>query len=51
MQKGMIKVSVLYPNGDGKKFDMDYYSTKHVALLGALLGDAINGATIEMGLA
>ena len=50
MQKGMIKVSVLYPNGDGKKFDMDYYSIKHVALLGGLLGDAIKGATIESGL-
>ena len=50
MQKGMIKVSVLYPNGEGKKFDMNYYSTKHVALLGGLLGDAIKGATVESGL-
>jgi len=29
---------------------MDYYSTKHVALLGGLLGDAIKSATIESGL-
>lgn len=50
MQKGMIKVSVMYPSGNGKKFDMDYYSTKHVELLGKLLGDAIKGATIESGL-
>ena len=26
IKKGMIKVTILYPNGDGKTFDMDYYS-------------------------
>ena len=46
----MIKVSVLYPNGDGKKFDMDYYCNQHVALIGTLLGDSVKGATIEKGL-
>lgn len=50
MKKGMTKVSVMYPSGEGKTFDMDYYTTKHVALLGELLGDAIKGATIEAGL-
>ena len=29
----MIKVTVLYPNGEGKKFDMDYYSGKHMPLV------------------
>jgi uncharacterized protein (TIGR02118 family) len=51
MKKGMTKVSVLYPNGEGKKFDMDYYSTNHVALVSGLLGDALKGATIELGTA
>ena len=51
MKKGMIKVSVLYPNGEGKTFDIDYYSNQHVAMLGKLLGDAVKGATIEKGLA
>ena len=50
MEKGMIKVSVMYPNGDGKKFNMDYYCNQHVALLVELLGDSIKGATIEKGL-
>lgn len=50
MNKGAIKVSVLYPSGEGKHFDMEYYSKKHVALLGTLLGDAIIGATVENGL-
>lgn len=50
MKKGMIKVSVLYPNSEGKKFDMDYYCNKHVPFVSGLLGDAVKGATIESGL-
>jgi len=50
MNKGMIKVSVLYPNGEGKSFDMDYYCNTHVPMVGALLGDAVKGATVEKGL-
>jgi uncharacterized protein (TIGR02118 family) len=33
IKKGMIKVTVLYPNGEGKKFDMDYYTQKHMPLM------------------
>ncbi len=29
----MIKVSVLYANEEGKKFDMDYYSGKHMPMV------------------
>jgi uncharacterized protein (TIGR02118 family) len=29
----MIKVSVVYPNEPGKKFDMDYYATKHLPMV------------------
>ena len=50
MKKGMIKVSVLYPNGEDKTFDMDYYCNKHVPMVGGLLGDAVKGATVEKGL-
>ncbi|MFT4762075.1 MAG: hypothetical protein ACI9XO_004565 [Paraglaciecola sp.] len=50
MKKGMIKVSVLYPNGEGKSFDMDYYCNKHIPLVGGLLGDAAKGVTVEKGL-
>ncbi len=51
MKKGTIKVSVLYPSGEGKTFDMDYYLNKHAAMVNELLGDAILGATVEEGLA
>lgn len=46
----MIKVSVLYPNGEGKTFDMDYYCNKHVPLVDKLLGDSVKAATVERGL-
>ncbi len=50
MEKGMIKVSVLYLNGEGITFDMDYYMNKHIPMVGGLLGDSIKAATVEKGL-
>ena len=50
MKKGMTKVSVLYPTGEGKTFDMDYYCNNHVPMVAGLLGDAVKGATVEKGL-
>ena len=50
MEKGSIKVSVLYPNENGKTFDMDYYCNKHVPMVAGLLGDAVIGASVEKGL-
>ena len=47
----MIKVSVLYPNGADKTFNMDYYCNTHVPMIASLLGDAVKGATVEKGLA
>lgn len=51
MEKGMIKVSVMYPDGEGKHFDMDYYCNNHAPMVGGLLGDAIKAVTIEKGIA
>lgn len=51
MKKGMIKVSVLYPNAAGKTFNMDYYCNTHVPMVARLLGDAVIAATVEKGLA
>jgi uncharacterized protein (TIGR02118 family) len=49
-KKGMIKVSVIYPNAEGKTFDMHYYLVKHLPFVGGLLGDALKGATVEKGI-
>src|SRR4051794_7808175 len=51
IKKGMIKVTILYPNGEGKKFDMDYYTKKHFPLLRSLFGDALKGTAIDKGIA
>jgi len=36
----MIKVSLLYAAGEGKKFDMDYYANKHIPLVHERLDSA-----------
>jgi uncharacterized protein (TIGR02118 family) len=50
MKKGMIKISVLYPNGDGKTFDTDYYCNKHMPMVKNLLGEAVKALSIDRGI-
>ncbi len=51
IQTGMVKVAILYPNGEGKTFDMDYYSTKHMPMVAGLFGDAMKAMAIDKGMA
>jgi uncharacterized protein (TIGR02118 family) len=46
----MITVTVLYPNKEGAKFDMDYYLGKHIPMVKKLLGPALKGVIVEQGL-
>jgi uncharacterized protein (TIGR02118 family) len=46
----MIKVSVFYPNEEGKKFDMEYYCNKHIPMVQQKLGAALKGGAVEKGL-
>lgn len=48
-KRGMIKVTILYPNAEGKNFDMDYYSSKHMPLVERLLGDSLKLYEIDKG--
>ncbi len=50
IKKGMIKVTILYPNEDGKTFDMEYYSNKHMPMVASLLGDSLKLFTIDKGI-
>lgn len=50
-KKGMVKVTILYPNGEGKTFDMDYYSNKHMPMVANLLGDSLKLSKIDKGIA
>ena|SRR5262245_45405094 len=47
----MIKVSVLYPQKDGARFDMNYYVTSHMPMVRQKLGAACKGVAVEQGLA
>jgi len=47
----MIKVSVMYPNKPGARFDHDYYRDKHMPLVKARLGEACKTYTVDKGLA
>ncbi len=46
----MIKVSVMYPNTPGARFDHDYYRDKHLPLVKARMGDACLYYTIDKGI-
>jgi uncharacterized protein (TIGR02118 family) len=46
----MIKVSVLYPNDEGAKFDMAYYVDKHMGMVQRVLGSAMLKFEIEEGI-
>ena len=46
----MIKVSVLYPAGAGKKFDMTYYLKSHMPMVGRKLGAAMKGMSVDQGI-
>lgn len=48
---GMFKVSILYPNGDGKTFDMDYYEKKHMPMVAGFLGKNLKFYEIDQGIA
>jgi len=47
----MIKVSVMYANTPGCKFDHDYYANKHMPMVKRKLGDACKSYTVDKGLA
>jgi uncharacterized protein (TIGR02118 family) len=51
VKKGTIKVAILYPAGEGKTFDMNYYTSKHFPLLRKLFGDAMTATAIDKGIA
>ena len=47
----MIKVTFLYPNNEGSRFDMDYYRTAHLDLSRAKFGPALKGLAVDAGTA
>lgn len=50
-EKGLVKISVMYPFAEGKTFNMEYYETKHMPMVAGYLGANLVKYTIEKGLA
>jgi len=50
-EKGLIKVTIMYPFAEGKTFDFTYYETKHMPMVAGYLGSNLVKYTIEKGLA
>jgi uncharacterized protein (TIGR02118 family) len=46
----MIKVTVLYPNGADTKFDMAYYTSKHMPMVKQKCGPACKSIGAELGI-
>jgi uncharacterized protein (TIGR02118 family) len=51
VEENVIKVSVLYPNTAGCKFDMEYYLTRHMPMVQRKLGPACKRMAVEEGIA
>ncbi|WP_426292703.1 EthD family reductase [Dyadobacter endophyticus] len=51
VEKGVTKVSVMYPYAEGKTFNMEYYESKHMPMVAKFLGSNLIKYTIEKGVA
>ncbi|MBV9962538.1 MAG: EthD family reductase [Parafilimonas sp.] len=49
-ETGMFKVTILYANGEGKTFDMDYYVNKHMPMVAGFLGKNLKYYEIDRGI-
>jgi uncharacterized protein (TIGR02118 family) len=47
----LFKVSILYPNGEDKTFDLDYYQNKHMPMVAGFLGENLSFYEIDKGIA
>ena len=47
---GMFKVAILYPNGEDKTFDMDYYEKKHMPMVAGFIGKNLKFYEIDKGI-
>src|SRR5215813_15432639 len=50
-EETMIKVSVMYPNKPGVRFDHQYYREKHLPLIKRRMQDALEYYAIDKGIA
>jgi len=49
-KKGMIKVTIMYPNSEGSTFDMEYYTKNHMPMVADVLAESIKFYEIDEGI-
>ena len=49
-ENGLYKISIFYPSGDDKTFDMDYYENKHMPMVAGFLGKNLKFYEIDKGI-
>lgn len=49
-ETGLFKVAILYPNGEDKTFDMDYYENTHMPMVAGFLGKNLKFYEIDKGI-
>lgn len=49
-ETGLFKVVILYPNGEDKTFDMDYYEKKHMPMVAGFIGENLKFYEIDKGI-
>lgn len=50
VKKGMVKIAILYPSGEGNTFDMEYYASKHMPMVASLFGEPLRHWAIDKGI-
>lgn len=50
-QTGLFKVAILYPSGEDKTFDMEYYEKNHMPMVAGFLGKNLKFYEIDKGIA
>ena len=49
-ETNMYRIAILYPGGDDKTFDMDYYEKKHMPMVAGFLGKNLEFYEIDKGI-
>jgi len=50
IEAGLFKVTIMYPGGKDKTFDMDYYEKSHMPMMAGILGKNLKFYEIDKGI-
>ena len=50
IEAGLFKVTIMYPGGKDKTFDMDYYEKSHMPMMAGIIGKNLKFYEIDKGI-